>query len=52
MIKYLRLTRPIFRKTACGGHFGRTDPDFTWEKTDMMETMRDRAGLSAVKKQC
>jgi len=52
MIKYLRLTRPIFRKTACGGHFGRTDPDFTWEKTDMMETLRDRADLNAVGKQC
>ena len=32
MIKHLRLARPIFRKTACGGHFGREDPDFTWEK--------------------
>ena len=48
MIKYLRLARPIFRKTACGGHFGREDPDFTWEKTDMAETMRDRSGLNGV----
>ena len=46
MIKYLRLARPIYRKTACCGHFGRTDPDFTWEKTDMAETLRDRAGLN------
>ena len=52
MIKYLRLARPIFRKTACGGHFGRTDPDFTWEKTDMVETLRDRADFSGVNKQC
>jgi S-adenosylmethionine synthetase len=34
IIKYLDLRRPIYRKTASGGHFGRTDPDFTWEKTD------------------
>ena len=52
MIKYLRLARPIFRKTACGGHFGRTDPDFTWEKTDMVETLRDRADFNGVSKQC
>jgi len=34
IIKYLDLRRPIYRKTAHGGHFGRNDPDFTWEKTD------------------
>lgn len=34
IIKYLDLRRPIFCKTASGGHFGRNDPDFTWEKTD------------------
>jgi S-adenosylmethionine synthetase len=34
IIKYLDLRRPIYRKTAAGGHFGRNDPDFTWEKTD------------------
>jgi S-adenosylmethionine synthetase len=34
IIKYLDLRRPIYRKTAYGGHFGRNDPDFTWEKTD------------------
>src|SRR5512139_1657657 len=32
MIRHLRLLRPIYRKTACHGHFGRSDPDFTWEK--------------------
>jgi S-adenosylmethionine synthetase len=34
IIKYLDLRRPIFRKTAAGGHFGRNEPGFTWEKTD------------------
>ena len=34
IIKYLDLRRPIFRKTAAGGHFGRTEPEFTWENTD------------------
>jgi S-adenosylmethionine synthetase len=35
IIKHLDLRRPIFRKTAAGGHFGRSEPEFTWEKTDM-----------------
>jgi len=52
MIKFLRLTRPIFLKTACGGHFGRMDPDFTWEKTDMADTLRDRSGLNGISKKC
>jgi S-adenosylmethionine synthetase len=34
IIEYLDLRRPIFRKTAAYGHFGRTDPEFTWEKTN------------------
>lgn len=34
IIKYLHLRRPIYRKTASGGHFGRNEPEFTWEKTD------------------
>ncbi len=34
IIKHLNLLRPIYRKTASGGHFGRNDPDFTWERTD------------------
>ncbi len=34
IIRYLNLRRPIFRKTAAGGHFGRCEPEFTWEKTD------------------
>ncbi len=35
IIKHLDLRRPIFRKTAAGGHFGRSEPEFTWEKTDL-----------------
>jgi S-adenosylmethionine synthetase len=34
MIAYLDLLRPIYKKTACNGHYGRTEPEFTWEKTD------------------
>ncbi len=45
MIKHLRLLRPIYKKTACHGHFGRSDPDFTWEKIDMVDTLREKAGL-------
>lgn len=45
MIKKLDLLRPIYRKTAAYGHFGRDDPDFTWEKTDMAEILRKEAGL-------
>lgn len=45
MIQHLRLLRPIFKKTATGGHFGRNDPDFTWEKTDMVDVLREKAGL-------
>jgi len=45
MVKHLRLLRPIFRKTACHGHFGRSDPDFSWEKIDMVDTLREKAGL-------
>jgi S-adenosylmethionine synthetase len=45
MIDTLNLRRPIFRKTAAYGHFGRNDPDFTWEKTDKAKTLRKEAGL-------
>jgi S-adenosylmethionine synthetase len=45
MIEHLDLRRPIYRKTASYGHFGRTDPDFTWEKLDMVEALRAEAGL-------
>jgi len=40
IIKKLDLRRPIYRKTAAYGHFGRQDPDFTWEKTDMAEILK------------
>lgn len=45
IIQKLNLKRPIYKKTAAYGHFGRNDPDFTWEKTDMAETLRREAGL-------
>jgi S-adenosylmethionine synthetase len=45
LVKMLDLLRPIYRKTAAYGHFGREDEDFTWEKTDKAETLRDAAGL-------
>lgn len=45
MIEYLNLRRPIFKKTACYGHFGRNDPDFTWEKLDMIEKIKELAGF-------
>jgi S-adenosylmethionine synthetase len=40
IIKHLRLLRPIYRKTAVFGHFGRNDPDFTWERTDKAEELK------------
>ena len=45
MIKHLRLLRPIYKKTACYGHFGRNDPDFTWEYTDKADDLREKAGI-------
>jgi S-adenosylmethionine synthetase len=46
MIASLDLLRPIYKKTAAYGHFGREDKDFTWEKTDKAELLRKDAGLS------
>jgi S-adenosylmethionine synthetase len=43
IIKKLNLRRPIFKKTAAYGHFGRNLPEFTWEKTDMAETLKKAA---------
>jgi S-adenosylmethionine synthetase len=40
IIEHLQLLRPIYRKTAVFGHFGREDPDFTWERTDKAEELR------------
>ena len=45
IIKYLELRRPIFRKTAHGGHFGRNDPDFTWESIERAGELRAAVGL-------
>jgi S-adenosylmethionine synthetase len=45
IIRYLDLLRPIYHKTAANGHFGREDPDFTWEKTSRAAEMREMAGL-------
>ncbi len=45
IIEHLKLKRPIYKKTAAYGHFGRNDPDFTWEKTDKADMLKKRAGL-------
>lgn len=45
IINDLELRRPIFRKTAAGGHFGRNEPDFTWESTGKAAQLRQAAGL-------
>jgi len=45
IIKYLDLRRPFYRKTAAYGHFGRNEPEFTWERTDRAKDLRDDAGV-------
>jgi S-adenosylmethionine synthetase len=45
IIKHLDLLRPIYTKTAAFGHFGRTEPEFTWERTDRAEALRKEAGI-------
>lgn len=45
IIHYLDLLRPIYAKTSVNGHFGREDPDFTWENTDRADEIKDLAGL-------
>jgi len=45
IISQLKLKRPIYKKTAAYGHFGREDPDFTWEKTDKVAALKKDAGL-------
>ncbi len=44
MIKSLDLLRPIYKKTACYGHFGRTEPEFSWESTDKAAVLKKQAG--------
>ncbi len=45
MIKALDLLRPIYKKTACYGHFGRTEKEFTWERNDKADSLKKDAGL-------
>jgi S-adenosylmethionine synthetase len=45
IMETLDLRRPIFRKTAAYGHFGRSLPEFTWEKTDKVDDIRKALGL-------
>ena len=45
IIESLKLRRPIYRKTAAYGHFGRSDAEFTWEATDKARALREQAGL-------
>jgi S-adenosylmethionine synthetase len=47
IIRDLDLTRPIYTATAAYGHFGRSDDDFTWERTDRADALREAAGLTA-----
>jgi S-adenosylmethionine synthetase len=50
IIESLNLRRPIYQKTAAYGHFGRTEPEFTWEATDKAAALAEQAGLKAVAK--
>jgi S-adenosylmethionine synthetase len=50
LIRHLDLRRPIFRKTAAYGHFGRSDADFTWERTDKASALKDAARTAPVAK--
>ena len=45
IIEHLDLLRPIYRKTAAYGHFGRNEPEFSWENTDIAEMLKEKAGL-------
>jgi S-adenosylmethionine synthetase len=45
LVTMLDLIRPIYQATAAYGHFGREEPEFTWERTDMADTLRDAAGI-------
>jgi S-adenosylmethionine synthetase len=50
IIESLNLRRPIYQKTAAYGHFGRTEPEFTWEATDKAATLAEQAGIKAAAK--
>jgi len=45
IVQMLDLLRPIYRKTAAYGHFGREEPEFTWEKTDKAQLLAAEAGV-------
>jgi S-adenosylmethionine synthetase len=45
IMEELNLRRPIYKKTAAFGHFGRSEPEFTWERTDKASALRAAAGL-------
>ena len=45
IMDYLQLRRPIYRQTAAGGHFGRTEPEFTWESTDRAKALAEACGV-------
>jgi len=49
IIETLRLRRPIYRKTAAFGHFGRTEDTFTWEAADKAEALKEQAAVAAAK---
>ena len=50
IIEYLDLLRPIYRKTSAYGHFGRNEPEFTWEKTNMAKVIAEKAGIESARK--
>jgi S-adenosylmethionine synthetase len=50
IIQMLDLLRPIYLKTASYGHFGRDEPEFSWEATDRADALRDAAGLATTRK--
>jgi S-adenosylmethionine synthetase len=50
IIESLNLRRPIFQKTAAYGHFGRTEPEFTWENTDKAAKLAEQAGVAVAAK--
>jgi len=45
IIEYLDLLRPIYAQTSAYGHFGRTEPEFSWEQTNMADALREKAGI-------
>ena len=45
IIRYLDLLRPIYGKTSAYGHFGRSEPEFSWENTNMTEAIKEKANL-------